>query len=228
MRKLFLPLLALFACLFLAVGPLAGAGLSRKYKTWDKSPEAYFLTNAERARWKQVGTDADAQSFILDYKAKRGADFDKMLGEREAVADKYFSSGETKGSETLRGKVVILFGPPASIEKDAGSTWKGRADPSAIQAVANSNSRDSQPTISSAGTASPTSPHAAAVQTPLFTFVYDTEHAPKAIGKPFRAELKMYSAVDQEPADPRDLEAKFETVAEASVVTAEASSSRKP
>jgi hypothetical protein len=77
--------------------------------------------------------------------------------------------------------------------------------------------------ISSAGTASPAGPRPAAVQTPVFAFLYDAEHAPKAIGKPFRAELKMYSDTDQEPADPRDLEAKFETVAEASIVAAEAS-----
>ena len=215
MRRIALALIALSV----AAGALAGGSLSKKYRNWDKTPEAYFLTNAEKAQWRQVRTDAEAQSFILDYKGRRGPDFEKMLNDRVAVADKYFSSGETKGSETLRGKVVILFGPPSSIEKDAGSNAKGRVDPSAIQAVANDNGRDSQPTISTAGTASPASPHAAAVQTPLFTFIYDEEHAPKAIGKAFRAELKMYSAVDQEPADPRDLEAKFEQVAAASIAT---------
>src|SRR5690348_16238085 len=100
MRKLALPTLALVASL-LAAGPLAAAGLSKKYKSWDKSPEAYFLTGAEKAQWKQVKTDAEAQSFVLDYKAKRGPDFEKMLSDRVAVADKYFSSGETRGSETL-------------------------------------------------------------------------------------------------------------------------------
>ena len=109
--------------LIVSAVPLAfGAGLSKKYKNWEKSPEGYFLTNAERDQWKLVKTDADAQNFILDYKARRGPDFEKMLSERTAVADKYFSSGETKGSETLRGKVVIVFGPPSSIER-------GRATP---------------------------------------------------------------------------------------------------
>ena len=61
-------------------------------------------------------------------------------------------------------------------------------------------------------------PHSTGAQTPVFTFVYDDEHAPKAIGKAFRAELKMYSDADQEPADPRDLEGKFDVVARGSIV----------
>ncbi len=198
-------------------GPAFGAGLSKKYRAWDRSPEAYFLTSSERDQWKKVKTDAEAQNFVLDYKARRGPDFEKMLAERISVADKYFSSGETKGSETLRGKVVIVFGPPSSIERDAAPKGAAKADVTAIQAVSSDNGRDSQPTISSAGTASPAGPHAAAVQTPTFTFVYDAEHAPSVLGKAFRVELKMYSEADQEPADPRDFDAKIEAVAQASV-----------
>ena len=74
-----------------------------------------------------------------------------MLADRIAVADKYFSSGETKGSETLRGKVVIVFGPPSSIEREAAPKGAARPDLAAIQAASGSNGRDSQPTISSAG-----------------------------------------------------------------------------
>lgn len=43
-----------------------------KYKDWDKTPEAYFLTPAERAEWKKVSTDEDAEKFIGLYFAKRG------------------------------------------------------------------------------------------------------------------------------------------------------------
>jgi GWxTD domain-containing protein len=207
---------------FLVAGSVAFAGgFSKKFKSWDRSPEAYFLTNAERIQWKQVKTDADAQNFILDYKAKRGADFEKTLSERIAIADKYFSSGETKGSETLRGKVVIAFGPPASIEREpkAGAGAKAKADISRVNSI---DSKGEGSALSNSGAPSPMGPHATGAQTPLFTFVYDEEHAPKAIGKAFRAELKLFSEVDQEPADPRDLDAKFETVSQASIVTAEA------
>jgi GWxTD domain-containing protein len=205
----------------LVFGSAFGAGLSKKYRAWDRSPEAYFLTNAERDQWRKVKTDADAQNFVLDYKAKRGPDFEKMIAERIAVADKYFSSGETRGSETLRGRVVIVFGPPSSIEREASPKNSARADVAAIQAAAGGNGRDAQPTISSSGTASPASPHAAAAQTPMFTFVYDAEHAPKASGKAFRAELKMYSETDQEPEDPQGLDQKFEAMAQASILPPE-------
>ena len=202
----------------LAASTLLAGGLSRKYKNWEKSPEAYFLTGAERAQWKQVKADADAQNFILDYKAKRGPDFEKMLADRIAIADKYFSSGETKGSETLRGKVVIVFGPPSSIEKEPRQPVKANADISRVNSV---DAKGEGSALSNSGAPSPMGPHSTGAQTPLFTFVYDAEHAPKAIGKPFRAELKMYTDADQEPADPRDLDEKFEAVARASTVSTE-------
>jgi len=207
-----------FLSFLLAASALFADGLSKKYKTWDKSPEAYFLTSSERDQWKKVKTDADAQNFILDYKAKRGADFDKMLADRIAIADKYFSSGETKGSETLRGKVVIVFGPPSSNEKGKGDAGN-KTDATRVD---NFSSGRGGIDTSSAGTAGPMSPHANAAQTPMFTLVYNKEPAPKPIGKAFRVELKLFSNPDQEPEDPQGLQAEFETMAEASLVPAEA------
>jgi len=206
---------ALLLALVMAAPAAFGAGLSKQYKNWDSTPEAYFLTNAERAEWKKLKTDAEAQNFILDYKNKRGPDFDKMLKERVAVADKYFTSGETKGSTTLRGKVIIVFGPPSGIDQTKGGGGPRGVDPNA-QGVA--GGKDGGLTMSSGG-ASPigSAPAAqASVQLPTMTFIYDAEHAPKAIGKPFKAEVNMVSATYQEPADPDDLNAKFEAVAEAS------------
>jgi GWxTD domain-containing protein len=221
MRKTALSILVVLV----AVAASAAGSLSKKYKTWDRSPEAYFLTNSEKSQWKQVRTDADAQSFILDYKAKRGPEFEKMLADREAVADKYFSSGETKGSETLRGKVVIVLGPPASIEREPKTPTKQNADISRVNSV---DAKGEGSALSNSGAPSPMGPHSTGAQTPVFIFVYDQETAPKAIGKPFRAELKMYSDTDQEAADPKNLDAKFEAVAEASVATVEAAGSKHP
>ena len=77
----------------------------------------------------------------------------------------------------------------------------------------------------SAGDASATAPTVLAVsraaaqtrvQLPTMTFIYDAEHAPKAIGKAFKAEVNMVTSTYQEPANPDDLNAKFEAVAEAS------------
>ena len=207
---------AVLLAVALAAAPAAfAAGLSKQYKNWDKTPEAYFLTSAERADWKKLTTDQAAQNFILDYKAKRGPDFEKMLSERVAVADKYFSSGETKGSETLRGKVIIVFGAPSGIDQSKGGNGGTGVDPNAQGVSGGKNGSISM----SSGGASPIGSSPAApsrVSYPTMTFIYDAEHAPKAIGKPFKAEVNMISSTYQEPTNPDDLNAKFEAVAEAS------------
>ncbi len=211
---------AILLALVMAAGSTAlAAGLSKQYKNWDRTPEAYFLTNAERAEWNKVQTDSDAQNFILDYKTKRGPDFAKMLNERVAVADKYFSSGETKGSETLRGKIIIVFGPPSGIEQTNGASGARGVDPNAAGGMAGGSGKAGASgggvTMSSGG-AGAMSATPARAQTPTMIFSYDAEHAPKAIGKPFKAEVNMISTTYQEPADAADLNSKFDAVSEAS------------
>jgi GWxTD domain-containing protein len=195
-------------------------GLSKPFKKWDRSPEAYFLTNAERAEWKKVKTDQEAQNFILDYKSKRGPEFEKLLKERIAAADKYFSAGEIKGSETLRGKVIIVFGPPSAVDQ-AKANVKSPEGGDANASFAAQSGRGEAVSLGSGGKGplNYASPHA---QSPTFTLAYDEQAAPKAIGKPFKVELKMISNADQESWDPKDLDAKFEAVAEASIHPADA------
>jgi len=195
-------------------------GLSKQYKKWDRTPEAYFLTNAERAEWKKVKTDQEAQNFVLDYKSKRGPEFEKMLKERIAAADKYFSAGETKGSETLRGKVIIVFGPPSAVDQ-AKAKVKSNEGGDANASFGAQSGRGEAVSLGSGGKGplNYATPHA---QSPTFTLAYDEQAAPKAIGKPFKVELKMISNSDQESWDPKDLDAKFEAVAEASTHPAEA------
>ena len=212
MKKLALGLVILGA----ATAVFAG-GLSKKYKNWDRTPEAYFLTGDEHAQWKKIQTDAEAQNFILDYKAKRGPEWEKMLAERVAAADKYFSAGETKGSETLRGKVIIMFGPPSGIDAGQGTQKSNAGGDANSNFNASGGGRGGSVGISSGGSGplSYAAPHA---QTATFTFQYDEQAAPKVIGKPFKVELKMISNSEQESWDPKDLDAKFEAVAEASIV----------
>ena len=201
-------------------------GLSKKYKSWEKSPEAYFLTTSERAQWKKIQTDADAQNFILDYKAKRGPDFEKMLSERVAAADKYFSAGETKGSETLRGKVIIAFGPPSDVDNSSQKKTRTGTNLGAPEEAIGGGRSGSEATgsfgASPLGTAPP---HA---QSSTMTFSYDEASAPKAIGKKFKVELKLISNSYQEAWDEKDLNAKFEAVAQASIVPPETKETPKP
>src|SRR5689334_17725835 len=99
--------------------------ISPKYKEWAASPQAYFMTKAERAQWAGIVTDADAEKFINDFVASRGPGFADMVADRVANADKYLTVGKKPGSQTLRGKVIVLLGPPTAIKTE---TKKGRTD----------------------------------------------------------------------------------------------------
>lgn len=113
---------ALLLLSFLTAGSLF-AGLT-KYREWGNSPQSYFLTQAERARWESIRTDEEAGVFIDAFLASRGKGFADRVAQRAGMADKYLTVGKTAGSKTLRGKVVILFGPPSKMDmttrRDAG------------------------------------------------------------------------------------------------------------
>src|SRR2546423_2840615 len=110
------PLLTLV--LLALLSPAAFAGLS-KYKDWASSPQAYFMTKAERLQWASVVTDEQAEKFINEYVAKRGAGFAEQVADRVTNADKYLTIGKTRpASKTLRGKLIVLLGPPSAIKTE--------------------------------------------------------------------------------------------------------------
>lgn len=192
----------------------AAAGLSDKYRSWDKSPDAYFLTGEERAAWKKVKTDEEAAKFVAEYFERRDPELPSVLRERIAVADKYFSAGKVKGSETLRGKVIIVFGPPAKLEMSnpsiAGGASGGSGD------VAYSGAGESDPR-SNVGPGAGGLRSASQVKYPILRIFYDDKSAPRAIGKSFHVELLMKSEASQDAKDPVDLDEKFEIMAKASL-----------
>ena len=100
---------------------LAASALAEltKYKDWDKSPEAYFLTSAERAEWKNVATDEDADKFIALYYAKRGGDaFKQEISRRIAAADQQFKMQRYKrGADSVRGHLLIVLGTPSRVSQ---------------------------------------------------------------------------------------------------------------
>ncbi|HEX8169500.1 MAG TPA: GWxTD domain-containing protein [Thermoanaerobaculia bacterium] len=103
---------------------VASADLS-KYKDWDQSPQGYFMTKAERSQWSAITNDADAERFVNDFIARRGGEsFKTEVAKRADAADKYLTVGPLKGSKTLRGKLVILFGPPAGMSVQEWSKKK--------------------------------------------------------------------------------------------------------
>jgi GWxTD domain-containing protein len=81
---------------------------------WNKSPEAYYMTAAERAEWKNIASPQDAQRFIDEYYRKRGEQFGKDVRTRIDIADKNFKLDKTRGSETAKGRVYMLLGTPST------------------------------------------------------------------------------------------------------------------
>jgi GWxTD domain-containing protein len=86
------------------------------FKDWDNSPQGYFMTRAEHAEWSALKTPEEQQRFVDQFLAKRGPDFPAMVASRAAQADKHLTLGKLAGSRTLRGKLVILFGPPSGMD----------------------------------------------------------------------------------------------------------------
>lgn len=108
-------LLFVLAGIVLAASALAAL---TKYKDWEKSPEAYFLTSPEREEWKKVATDEEAEKFVVVYFAKRGGEpFKEALHRRITAADEQFKMRRQKGSESARGRVFIVLGSPSRVQQ---------------------------------------------------------------------------------------------------------------
>ena len=97
-----------------AVSSLSAANLGT-FADWDESPEGYFMTKAEREQWAQVASEADAAKFVEEFRAKRDPGFSAEVKKRAEQADKYLTIGKVKGSKSLRGKVIVLMGPPSGL-----------------------------------------------------------------------------------------------------------------
>ncbi|HUR80599.1 MAG TPA: GWxTD domain-containing protein [Thermoanaerobaculia bacterium] len=102
--------LALIASLFLAVAAMGADDILK----WNKTPEAYYMTAAEKAEWKTVASPADAQKFVDQYRSKRGEQFLKDVRTRIDIADKNFKLDKTPGSLTQKGRVFMLLGKPTT------------------------------------------------------------------------------------------------------------------
>ena len=118
-------LLIAIACL---VAPaLFAAGLS-KYKNWPNSPQGYFMTKAERADWKaNVHSDDDAEKFVNKFVASRGPGFAEDVAKRAEMADKHLTVSGRAGSLTTRGKIIVLLGPPSTMNIVGREIQKGRS-----------------------------------------------------------------------------------------------------
>jgi GWxTD domain-containing protein len=119
-----------FALLAFAAASAALADLS-KYKDWAKSPEAYFLTPLERTEWASIKSDEDAEKFIAAYFARRGGEpFKQEIARRIAAADQQFKMRRyDKGSQSVRGRLLVVLGPPNKQMRERAEDAGGPAGP---------------------------------------------------------------------------------------------------
>lgn len=112
--------------LLVALGVIAALPASaalEKYKDWDKGPEfQYFATDDDRAAWKKVATDADAEAFVALFWARRDPDLkspqNEFKGRIEALvkyADERFALRGRRGALSERGRVLVIMGPPKQV-----------------------------------------------------------------------------------------------------------------
>ena len=86
------------------------------FKEWEHSPQGYFMTKAEHQEAATITTQEEAQHFIDQFLVKRGPKFAGEVEIRAAKADQLLTIGKLPGSKTLRGKLVIMLGPPSGLE----------------------------------------------------------------------------------------------------------------
>jgi len=80
------------------------------------------MTAAEREQWSAIKNDDDAEKFVLNFLAQRGPQFVADVDKASSMADKYLTVGKIPGSKSLRGKIVIMLGPPSAIKVDQKKT----------------------------------------------------------------------------------------------------------
>jgi GWxTD domain-containing protein len=117
-----------------------------KFKNWDNTPQGYFMTKAEHQQWAAIRTDDEAQRFVDSFLAKRDPGFAAEAALRADHADKLLTIGnKIPGSKTLRGKVVILLGPPSGLDVSESLDKGAVHRDSPAMAAAMSGGSNSQP-----------------------------------------------------------------------------------
>lgn len=126
---------AALLALALVPPPAAAAGLS-KHKDWADSPQAYFLSKAERQKWTEVSSDEEAEKFIAAYQAARGKGFAPAIQSRIDLADKEktYKDGKAKGARSQQGQTLVVLGAPTRIQKRTGKD-RSVGDPTGSDAV---------------------------------------------------------------------------------------------
>ncbi len=105
--------------------------LETPYRKWLNEDVSYIITDEERQAFKRLQTDEERQSFIEQFWLRRDPTPDTAENEykeehyrRIAYANERYASG-IPGWKTDRGRIYIMYGPPAEIESHpSGGTYE--------------------------------------------------------------------------------------------------------
>lgn len=93
-----------------------------KLTSWATGPASHLMTAAEKAAWKKIATEDEADAFIALFWAKRdptaGTPANELRDEFEKrvnLADEHFTTKRTRGAMTDRGRALIVLGPPFNV-----------------------------------------------------------------------------------------------------------------
>jgi hypothetical protein len=197
----------------------AYAGVSRSYKDWPKTPIGYYMPNEEKKQWAALQSDAEAEQFIKDFVAKRGGDaFAREVAQNAEKADKYLTIGKTPGSETVRGKMMILLGPTVA----TGATKKKKSGEVHL-APSTAMGDLSGPTIQDMQTAA-NDPGNSTTFVTEYTYTYPASALPPAYGKPLTVKIEVDTGTDRDRISSygaeKELDKLYEMVAQAKLAAA--------
>ncbi len=211
-----------FAAVVALLSPALIAGSMEKYKNWPSSPQGYFMTKAERAAWTaNVKTDAEAEAFINKFVESRGGvAFTQDVAKRGEMADKHLTVSRRAGSLSMRGKIVIVLGPPSSF---AVSTHEIKGNASAASDSYLNINPTAGPSVGDMSMAASRRGMGGDVLKD-YTFTYAADRLPVKQSKDFTVVVEVRAGdgsdrvVDRKAAE--QLEAMFEAAAEARLAAA--------
>src|SRR5258706_15487453 len=138
-RRSPLPLFLLAAALTLAAGP---PDYKSPGKDWGKGPVKWIMTTDEEKAWKGLRTDEERATFVKAFWEKRDPtpgtpenEYEDIFWKKAESADKQFTTQADVGFRSDMGRVFLLLGPPAKVDKDAKSHSIWKYEPTEINGI---------------------------------------------------------------------------------------------
>jgi GWxTD domain-containing protein len=114
------PVICTLLGLLISVATPVSAQLSPDIAAWREGPIGELLTAEERAAFDGLAEDQEAFAFIRSFWARRDPDRNTPVNElipdiaaRIRAADRQLTEGDLPGSQSDRGKVLLLLGTPS-------------------------------------------------------------------------------------------------------------------